>query len=151
MAWANKSSRDSTYRNLKQIYQAMVLYIAKYVFASDPVNVASNIAKSSSVWILYTNSKPQPNTREPKQGWTLSIVVGLNYITWPLITKRTDVLPQYHVKSRSLYIRVNTFPIALKFNKHLGSSSVAIPVKFQSDKITMTSNLAASRLHDICR
>ena len=43
------------------------------------------------------------------------------------------------------------FPIALKFGKHRDSSAVEMPVKFQSDKIIIASNLAASRLHEIWR
>ena len=67
--------------------------------------------------------------------------------SWPLLlfTKRTDVLPQYLVKSRSREIRVYTFPIALKFNRHFGSSVAEMPVKFQSDTNIITSNLLASR------
>ena len=69
----------------------------------------------------------------------------------PLFTKRTDVLPQDLMKSRSREIRVDTFPIALKFDRQLGSSAAEMPVKFQSDKIIMTSNPAVSRFHEICR
>ena len=60
----------------------------------------------------------------------------------PLFTKRTDVLPQDLVKSRSLEIWVQTFPITLKFERL---------VKFQSDMIITTFSLAASRLHEIWR
>ena len=49
------------------------------------------------------------------------------------------------MKSWSRHIQVNKFPIALKFD----SSAAKVPVKIQSDKIIMTSNLAASRLHEI--
>ena len=62
-----------------------------------------------------------------------------------------DVLPQDLVKSRSREIRIQTFPIALKFDRHLGSSAGKMPVKFQSDTIIKTSNLAASSLHEILR
>ena len=61
--------------------------------------------------------------------------------SWPLSTKRTDVLPQYLVKSRSRKIGVQTFAIALQFDRHLGSSAAEMPVKFQSNTIIMTSNL----------
>ena len=57
----------------------------------------------------------------------------------PLFTKRTDVLPQ--VKSRSRDIRVQTFRIALKFDRHLGSTAVETPVKFQSDTVVLIPNL----------
>ena len=39
--------------------------------------------------------------------------------------------------------------IALKFDKHLGSTVAERPVKYQSDTIIITSNLAASRLYVI--
>ena len=77
---------------------------------------------------------------------------GVKVVPWlsnsepgPLYTKQTDVLPQDLVKSRSHKIRVKTLPIALKSDRHLGSSAAEIPVKFQSD----TSNLAALRLHGV--
>ena len=66
----------------------------------------------------------------------------------PLCTKRQHVLPQNLVKSRSHEIPVYTFPITLKFNRHLGSSTAEKPVKFQSDTIIITSNLVASRLRE---
>ena len=69
----------------------------------------------------------------------------------PLFTKRTDVFPQDFVKSRSREIWIYTFPIALKIDRHLGSSTAAMPVKFQSDTNIITSNCVASRLHEILR
>ena len=39
------------------------------------------------------------------------------------------------------------FQISLKFGRHLGATEM--PAKFHSDTISITSNLAASRLHDI--
>ena len=67
----------------------------------------------------------------------------------PLFTKRTDVLPQDLVKSRTREIRVSTFPISLKFDRHLGA--VEMLVKFHSDTIIIISNLADSRRHEIWR
>ena len=66
----------------------------------------------------------------------------------PLFTMRTDVLPQDLGKSRSREIWVSIFPIALKFDSHLGSSAVEMPVKFQSDTIIIPCNPATSRLHE---
>ena len=37
--------------------------------------------------------------------------------------------------------------IALKFDRHLGSSVAEVPAKFQSDWKSLNPNLAASRLH----
>ena len=41
----------------------------------------------------------------------------------------------------------------MKINRHIGSTAgnMHVPVKFQSDTATKTSNLAASRLHEIWR
>ena len=65
----------------------------------------------------------------------------------PLFTKRMDVLPQDLGKSWSRKIRVWTFSVALKFDRHLGSSAV----KFQSDATIRISSLATSTLHEILR
>ena len=56
----------------------------------------------------------------------------------PLFTK------QNLAKSQSCEIRVYTFPIALEFDRHLGRCAADVPVKCQSDTISITSNLAAS-------
>ena len=72
------------------------------------------------------------------------------YFVWvPLFTKRKNVLPQDLLKFRSREIRVYTFPIALKLNKHLGSSAAEMPVKFQSDAIIIVANLADSIIFEI--
>ena len=55
----------------------------------------------------------------------------------PLFTKRTDVSPQDFVKSRSCEIRIYSFSIALKFDRHLGSSAEKMSAKFQGDTIIM--------------
>ena len=52
------------------------------------------------------------------------------HICGPLFTKQTDVLLQDLVKSRSYEIQVETFQIALKFDRHLCSSAAEMPVKF---------------------
>ena len=41
--------------------------------------------------------------------------------------------------------------IALKFDRHIGSNAAEGPVKFQSDRIILNTNLAASRLYEILR
>ena len=48
----------------------------------------------------------------------------------PLFTKMTDALPQDLVKTRNREIRVYTFLIALKFDRHLGSAAAEMPVNF---------------------
>ena len=58
-------------------------------------------------------------------------VCTILFTSGPLFTKRTDVLAQDLVKSRSRAIRVETFPIAaLKFDRHIGSSAAELPVTF---------------------
>ena len=47
----------------------------------------------------------------------------------PLFTKRTDVLPQDLVKSRSREIECHIDRIAMKFDRHLGSVAALVPVK----------------------
>ena len=47
-----------------------------------------------------------------------------------LFTKRQDVLPQEIMKSRCREIRVYNCPIALKYDRHLGSSVAEMPFKF---------------------
>ena len=39
----------------------------------------------------------------------------------------------------------------MKFDRYIGSTAAGIPVKFQSDTIIITPNLAASRLREIWR
>ena len=68
-----------------------------------------------------------------------------------LFTKQMDVLPQDLVKPRCRDIRVYTFHIALKFDKHLDSITAEMPVKFQNDTIIVASNFAASRFHENSR
>ena len=77
------------------------------------------------------------------------IIWGQVFYSGPPFTKRTDVLPQDRVTSRGRDIRVYTFPIAVKFDRHLGSSAAEMPIKFQSDTIITTSNLAALSFHEI--
>ena len=57
-----------------------------------------------------------------------------------LFTQRTDVLPRDLVTYRSRDIRVKTFQIALKFDRHLGSGATEIRVKFQSNTVFIRSN-----------
>ena len=50
-----------------------------------------------------------------------------------------SLLPQDLVKSRSREIRIVSSPIALKFDRHLGSTAIEMPVIFQSNTIIITS------------
>ena len=64
-----------------------------------------------------------------------------------LFTKRTDVLPQDLVKSRSREIGCYNDCIALKFDRNIDSIAAQVSVKFQRDKKSLNPNLAPSRLH----
>ena len=39
----------------------------------------------------------------------------------------------------------------MKFDRHIGSNAAEVPVKFQSDRAILNTNLAASRLYEILR
>ena len=41
--------------------------------------------------------------------------------------------------------------IALEIDRHIGSTAAEVPVKFQSDRTILNTNLAASRLYEILR
>ena len=69
----------------------------------------------------------------------------------PFFTKRTDVLPQDLVKSRSREIECCNDRIALKFERHLGSAAAEVPIKFQSDRKCLKPNLVALRLYETLR
>ena len=55
------------------------------------------------------------------------------------------------IKSRSYEIGTLNCRIALKFDRHIGSNAAEVPVKFQSDRKILNTNLAASRLYEILR
>ena len=62
---------------------------------------------------------------------------------------RKDVLSQDLVKSRSSEIGGLNCRIALKFDRHFGSCTAEVPVKFQSNRTILNTNLAASILCEI--
>ena len=53
-----------------------------------------------------------------------------SYVRYLGLIKRTDVLPQDLMKSRSRNIGCYSDRIALKFDRHLGSAAAGVPVKF---------------------
>ena len=55
------------------------------------------------------------------------------------------------MKSRSHEIDALNCCIALKFDRHIGSHAAEVPVKFQSDRTILNTNLAASILYEILR
>ena len=82
----------------------------------------------------------------------LTFIVLPHYCLGCVFTKRTDVLPQDLVKTRSREIGCYNDHIALKFDRHLGSAAAEVPVEFQSDwNRQKNPNLVASRLHEILR
>ena len=72
------------------------------------------------------------NTRASIQ-WTVRCLTARSRETW------------------SHEIPLQTFPIALEFDKPLGSSAANMPVKRQGYTTTITSNRMALRLHEIWR
>ena len=64
----------------------------------------------------------------------------------PLSTKRTDVLLQDLVKSRSREIGCNNDLISLKYDRNLGSAAAEVAVKFQSDWKSLKPHLAAMEI-----
>ena len=59
------------------------------------------------------------------------------FFLWPgsRFNIRYDVLFQDLVKSRSQEICVSNGSIALKFDRHIGSSAAYVPVEFHSDTV----------------
>ena len=71
--------------------------------------------------------------------------------SWPLFTKRMDILPLNLVKHRNSEIVCYTDGIALQFDRHLGSTAANVPVKCQSNWKILNPSLAALRLDEILR
>ena len=120
-----------------------------------PAKYERDIQWITSVFVNFGNWENEIKTNRNIRSSTLTTIIQ-NWGFWMteavrLFSKWTDVSPHDLVKSRSREIRVYTFPIALIFYKHLRSIAAEMPVKFQSDAIIITSNLAASRLHDTWR
>ena len=67
----------------------------------------------------------------------------------PRLNIRKDVFSQDLVKSRSHEIGTINCRIALKFDRHIGSTAAEVPVKLQSNRTILNTNLAASRLYEI--
>ena len=73
-------------------------------------------------------------------------ICAMHYDVKRVFIQRTDVLPEDHVKSRSHVIPVKTFPITLKFDKHLDSVVVEMAVEFQNDAVIIASKPVAPGL-----
>ena len=69
----------------------------------------------------------------------------------PRLNIRKDVFPLDLVKSRSHEIGTLNCRIDLKFDRHIGSTAAEVPVKLQSDRAILNTNLAASILYEILR
>ena len=65
------------------------------------------------------------------------------------ITEHWAVLSWDRVKSRSREIGNLNYHGALRFDRYIGCSATDVPVKFQSDRTFLNTNLAASRLCQI--
>ena len=78
-----------------------------------------------------------------------SIIYPTRSQSGPRLNIRKYVFSQDLVKSRSHEIGTLNCRIALKFDRHIGSTASEVPVKFQSDRTILNTNLAASRLYEI--
>ena len=61
----------------------------------------------------------------------------------PRLNVRKYVFSKDLVKSRSHEIGTLNSYIALKFDRHIGSTAAEVPVKFQSDRTILNTNIAA--------
>ena len=131
-----------------QIYKHVNIYTSYWPYIVNIPRGCKNIAELASLFGQHFS---------PGESFTIGIITDRSHQIWiQILLSKTlglysHVLPQDLVKSLSREIRVWTFPIALKFNSHIGSSAAEMPAKFQSDTIIITPNLAASRLHEIWR
>ena len=67
----------------------------------------------------------------------------------PRLNIRKDVFSYDLVKSWSHEIGTLNCRIALKFDRHIGSTAAGVAVQFQSDRAILNTNLAVSRLYEI--
>ena len=103
------------------------------------------IAYKGSTFICIDDNETVPVNDIKIEYWDLFIH------PYPNFNGKTDALPQDFVKSRSRETGCYNDRIALEFDRHLGSATAEVPVKFQSDWKSLNPNLTASRLHEILR
>ena len=72
----------------------------------------------------------------------------VSHTLWNMIIM---MMPIFSPLSRSREIGSLNYRIALKFDRHFGSTAADVPVKFQSDRSILNTNLVASRLCEILR
>ena len=102
---------------------------------------------SRMVYLLFPHRRAHANKADI---WSMMMICWCDRPE-PLFTKRTDVLSQDLVKSRSRKIGCYNDRIVLKSDRHLGSAAAEMTVKFQSDCKYINPNLSASRLYEILR
>ena len=78
------------------------------------------------------------------------LMISQQMASRPLFIKRQDVSPTNLVKPRRREIRCSNGRIARKCDGHLGSAATEVPVKFQSDRKSLTPNLAALSFTSSC-
>ena len=86
----------------------------------------------------------------------LGSIAVLSVLVWCSLQFSLPRAPSQYPKRRlSVRSRKVSKPrdcrIALKFDRHIGSNAAEVPVKFQSDRTILNTNLAASRLYEILR
>ena len=116
--------------------QSFILFFSLSFFIGRAFhnNVAMVFDKSSLIQTLVLFSKSLI-TYQPQEQWVL--------------------LCLYSLKGRTSYHKLSQSPeaarsiIILKYDMHLSRCVAKLPVKCRSDTIIITSNLAASRLHEV--
>ena len=107
-------------------------------------------SKGPHWWKVNTGSGnglvPSGNKNYVSQCWSRSM--SLYGVSEAQGVNRSVINPHNISKPRD---SVYTFPIALEFDMHFGSSTAEMLVKFQSGTIIMTFNIADSGLHEIWR
>ena len=101
------------------------IYICIYMYLHN--NMISFINYMVVPYIFQTNRENGMHREHPTI--TMHHTSQRQCDAGPLLTKRTDVLPQDLMKSRRREIRVETCPIALLFDRQLGCSVAEMPVK----------------------
>ena len=138
-----------------------IVYCHVNLFISTDVWTWCMILMTQTLWPMKRYH--QTCVCEPIHNWTLfqHNPVDVYPVNVWICTVYTPSMDLYSLSCRtSLRIsRKGSMPrdwglnilIALKFDRPLGSSAAEMPVKFQNDTVIRTSNLVASRLHEIWR
>ena len=99
-------------------------------------------------WLKIDSLVPERSGSDFKSAiFYLILLIAISRVS---INKTDGRLTVRYVEASKLRGSGLGFPIALKFDRHIDSSAVEMPVKFQSDTIMIPSKLATSSLHGSC-